>query len=64
MREGQAAPRGEVVFIVRMWSEPNDERSETWRGSIESVASRRRQYFSNIGAMCEFMLAERKESNV
>jgi hypothetical protein len=49
----------EVVFVVRMWSEPGDDSPETWRGSVDSVGARRRQYFANLGAMCEFMLAER-----
>lgn len=45
--------------MVRMWSEPSEARAESWRGSVENLESRRRQYFSNIGAMCEFMLEER-----
>lgn len=62
-KEEPAPSRGEVVFVVRMWSEPAQSRAGGWRGSIESVESHRRYYFSNIGAMCEFMIAERKEIN-
>lgn len=63
MPKEEPAPRGEIVFVVRMWAEPGENRSGTWRGFIESVESRRRYYFSNIGAMCEFIIAERKETN-
>jgi hypothetical protein len=43
-----------------MWSEPTHGEEPVWRGSIDNVADRRRFYFANIGAMCEFMLTERE----
>ena len=59
MPEPDLPGRGEVVFVVRMWRESAHTNPRDWRGLVESTVSHRRHYFSNMGAMCEFMLTER-----
>jgi hypothetical protein len=65
-RDGESQPSGrpelesdrsDITFVVRLWREAAAP-SARWRGSIESGG--RRYYFSNLGAMCEFMIAQRE----
>ena len=56
MEPGDAAS----VFIVRMWPEAGSGDDPVWRGSVDDVLRKRRVYFTNLGAMCEFMLEQRR----
>ena len=47
------------TFIVRMWAEKTGEDRVAWRGCIDDVARKRRTYFTNLGAMCEFIVEQR-----
>jgi hypothetical protein len=49
-----------TTFIVRVWSELAENGDAGWRGSIDDVARRRRLYFTNLGAMCEFIVEQRR----
>jgi hypothetical protein len=42
--------RTEHLFIVRLWREADGDPG-TWRGSIEHVATRQRQYFSDVDSL-------------
>jgi hypothetical protein len=46
------------TFVVRMW--PETAGAARWRGSIDDVARRRRLYFTDLGAMCEFIVEQRR----
>lgn len=48
------------TFIVRMWPEGASGNDGHWRGSIDDVARKRRIYFTNLGAMCEFIVEQRR----
>lgn len=54
--------RRQITFLVRMWNEPDGTSEPRWRGSIDNVRNRRRFYFANLGALCEFMIAERRRT--
>lgn len=46
--------RLEEVFVVRVWREADDSAGH-WRGRAEHVRSTKVRYFSNLGALCEFI---------
>lgn len=43
-----------------MWPEAGSGDDPVWRGSVDDVLRKRRVYFTNLGAMCEFMLEQRR----
>jgi hypothetical protein len=47
------------TFVIRMWSE-RGAGAESWRGSIDDVVRKRRLFFTNLGAMCEFIAEQRR----
>ncbi len=49
------AERHEHLFIVRVWQEPAQVRSGSWRGSIEHVPSGQRLYFVSLVDMDDFI---------
>jgi hypothetical protein len=54
-------PNGETsIFIVRMWPDPAAGDAAGWRGSVDDVLRNRRLYFTNLGAMCEFIAEQRR----
>jgi hypothetical protein len=48
------------TFVVRMWAETVPGEEPAWRGSIDDVIRRRRLFFTNLGAMCEFIVEQRR----
>jgi hypothetical protein len=49
------------TFVVRMWPEGSGTSEGPWRGSIDDVMRKRRIYFTNLGAMCEFIVEQRRQ---
>ncbi len=47
--------RIEHLFIVRVWYEQGATDASEWRGSAEHVASKARVYFSDLGALRDFV---------
>lgn len=43
------------LFIVRVWSETQQPKPETWRGSVEHVPSGQRLYFSSFIDLADFI---------
>jgi hypothetical protein len=52
------AERVEHLFIVRVWYERSNGRDSAWRGSVEHVPSQTRFYFSELGALNDFMATQ------
>lgn len=42
-------------FVIRIWSEPDTERQQVWRGHIRHVQSSQATYFAEAGRMFAFM---------
>jgi hypothetical protein len=51
------ATRVEHLFIGRVWYERRGEAASQWRGSVEHVPSSARYYFSEFGALADFVAA-------
>ena len=48
------------TFVIRMWVEDAHSDEPSWRGSIDDVLRKRRLFFTNLGAMCEFIVDQRR----
>ncbi len=42
-------------FVIRIWSEPDTERRQVWRGHIRHVQSSQATYFAEADRMFAFM---------
>jgi hypothetical protein len=47
--------RNEHVFIVHVWTEPEEHGSGSRRGYVEHIASRERRYFSHFDEALAFV---------
>ena len=46
------------VFLVRMWPAQPTATRQSWRGSVQHVATGRKLYISGLGDVIEFIAAE------
>jgi hypothetical protein len=51
---------GASTFIVRTWPDRAGGDHPSWRGCVDDVTRKRRLYFTNLGAMCEFIAEQRR----
>ncbi|GAC1423213.1 MAG: hypothetical protein NVSMB5_16980 [Candidatus Velthaea sp.] len=47
--------RNEFLFVVRIWSEPSQAKSDGWRGSVYDVPASQRLYFSTLADLHDFI---------
>ncbi len=54
------------AFVVRIWCEPREIEGKTpaWRGMIEHVASRNRQYLEDINEINTFIVPYLKQMGI
>ncbi len=63
LKSSTYAQQEQHVFVVRMWWEPNQAKtSGEWRGMIEHVRTREKQYFQEIQSLPEKVLAMLEDS--
>jgi hypothetical protein len=55
---GTTSPdRTEHLFVVRVWRETKGASPDTWRGSIEHVATQQRLFFTSLADAHDFIAA-------
>jgi len=50
-----AVPGKSQLFIVRIWKESEQAKTQRWRGSAEHVPSGQRFYFSSLADLNDFI---------
>ncbi len=51
----EASERSQHLFLVRIWYEPSQATSNSWRGSVEHVPSRQQMYFTSLRDLDDFI---------
>jgi hypothetical protein len=57
----QHGRRHDDVFLVRIWSEPEEVHPNSWRAAVTHLATNKRRYFTNYAELCFFLEARRRE---
>ena len=57
-------PRQSQLFVVKIWLAETANGEWEWRGQIQSMASRERQYFREWEALLHFLQMQLRESHV
>lgn len=57
----QRGRKPDDVFLVRIWTEPDEVSPNVWRASVTHLSTNRRRYFTNYAELCFFLEARRRE---
>jgi hypothetical protein len=59
----QPEKQGPLTFIIRLWREKNDGKTD-WRGSVDHVQSGERVYFQAISSLLEIITRKADDSSL